>query len=415
MSGARLDMWVNIRIITLILMMGLFIYPVATTAKTTSEHLATQRGAQTDYELGSRYRLGLGVKADRQLAIEWFTKAANKGSAKGQYAVGWMLAFENEDQSDYEAALPWLLKAIGPRPEPYETGYEDTLKRAEKKLKWMCRKGVVSFPESHPFSADPKCLLARGNRFYHGRDKLSEVLVNSRNYRVERDYFQARLFLEKALKAGNKYAAINLAQIYQKGLGTPKSEEKFEHYLKIAGETNHGKTNFYLAERAKKNNDADEYVRRLERAAAGQYKRAASHLGTLYFKGDNIDQDIETALMFFLLGDERDYAKSYHKGHISTKADMVAFFQSDSAKSTLDAAKIRADDFAKTHKFLTSRKKNIEQSYRRALRDLNWVKKTNGVVPFKNTLLGSLLSLLFIPLLIYGSLFFIRTFMGSGN
>ena len=78
MSGARLDMWVNIRIITLILMMGLFIYPVATTAKTTSEHLATQRGAQTDYELGSRYRLGLGVKADRQLAIEWFTKAANK-------------------------------------------------------------------------------------------------------------------------------------------------------------------------------------------------------------------------------------------------------------------------------------------------------------------------------------------------
>ena len=406
-------MWVNTRFIIMILMMGLFIYPVSAAAKTITEHMATQRAAQTDYEIGSRYRLGLGVKADRELAIEWFAKAANQGSAKGQYAVGWMLAFQNEDQTDYEAALPWLLKASGPHPTPHESGYKDTLKRAERKLKWMCRKGVVSFPDSHPFSGDPKCLLARGNRLFHGRDKLSEVLVDSRNYQVERDYSQARLYLEKALKAGNKYAAINLAKIHKKGLGTPKSEEKFEHYLKIAGETNDGKTNFYLAKRAKKNNDTAEYTRRLERAATGKYQRAASRLGDLYFKGDGVEKDIETALMYALLGGERNYAKSHHKGRISTKADMVAFFQSEPAAATLEAAKMRADDFAKEHKFRKFRKKKIEESYRRAIRDLYWVKKTNGVVPFKNTFFGSLLRSLLMIFGIAVPVLFIRFFIAS--
>jgi len=353
--------------------------------------------AQTHYEMGSRYRLGIGIEKSPELALDWFTRAANKGSAKGQYAVAWMLAFsEDEGARDYLAALPWLLKASGPHPAPHESGYRDAQKRAEKKLKWMCRKGVVEFPDSHPFSKDPTCLLARGNRLFHGRDKLSEVLAGSRNYGVEKDYVQARKYLERALESGEKKAAVNLAKIHKKGLGTDKDETKFEYYLQIAGETNDGETNYYLAERANKNGNTDQYIERLKQAAVGKHSRASKQLGHVYFKGDIVEKDTETALMYYLLGGHRNYAKSYHGGRIDTKPEMVAFYLTDSAFATLETAKARADDFAKEHKFRRYGLKNIEESYSRAKSDLNWVKETNGVVPFKNTFGGNLFYRIFL-------------------
>ncbi len=393
----------------------LMLFAFSATAQSSPDSKARQLDAQTQYEMGSRYRLGLGVNANPKLALEWFTKAANQGSAKGQYAVAWMIAFsDDKDARDYVAALPWLLKASELESKPNETGYSDTKKRAEKKLRWMCKKGVVEFPNFHPMSEDPKCLLARGNRLFYGRDKLGE-LVGGRNYHVERDYVRARTFLEKALKAGEKGAAINLAKVYQKGLGTEENPEKFEYYLKLSGETNDGETNIFLAERAQKSGDIKEYLRRLEIAATDSHPRAARKLGQIYLKGDIAQKDSEMALMYLLLGGERNYAKSEHKGHITPKAEMVAVFQPDSAAATLDAAKVRADDFAKTHKFRSYRKKDIEQSYARAVRDLNWVKDTNGVVPFKNTFFGSLLNMLFMPLLILSPLILIRRFVGSRN
>ena len=90
---------------------------------------------------------------------------------------------------------------------------------------------------------------------------------------------------------------------------------------------------------------------------------------------------------------------------------MVAFFQSEPAAATLEAAKMRADDFAKEHKFRKFRKKKIEESYRRAIRDLNWVKDTNGVVPFKNTFFGSLLRSLLMIFGIAVPVLFIRFFI----
>lgn len=223
--------------------------------KVTTKNQPAILDALTQYQMGSKYRLGIGVEADPEIALKWFTKAANQGSAKAEYAVGWMLAFSDNPPHDYAAALPWLLKASGPHPGPIESGYRDTQKRANAKLDWMCKKGVVEFPQTHLYAADPKCLLARGNRLFYGRDKLGEILADSKNYHVEKDYVAARSFLERALEGGQKSAAINLTKIHQQGLGVPKNQEKFEVYLNIAGKTNDGKTNFFLAERAKEKNE----------------------------------------------------------------------------------------------------------------------------------------------------------------
>lgn len=346
-----------------------------------TSYAAQTLDAQTQYEMGSAYRKGIGVTADSDLALKWYRKAAEQGLAKGEYAVAWMLAFENEAQNDYVAALPWLLRASGPHKTPQGSAYAEIKNKAERRLKWMCKKGVVDFPASHPLSKDSKCWLARGNRFFYGRDRLGE-LAGLRNYHVERDYVRARTLLEKALAAGEKSAAINLANIYKDGLGTPPDDAKFEHYLQIAGETNNGRVNFFLAERAEKNMDIETYIRRLKIAATDEHTRAARQLGKVYFEGDLTDKDFETAFTYFFLGERESYfldRRARRKGGRlpGENADMLEFLRRDTALQILDRAKTRADAFAMTHDFRDSTLEKIERSYRNAVSDLNWIAEGN--------------------------------------
>lgn len=103
--------------------------------------------------------------------------------------------------------------------------------------------------------------------------------------------------------------------------------------------------------------------------------------------------------MYSLLAGKSEYIRKYNRRYNSLNSDMLALFQSDAAAQTLKAAKIKADSYAKQHKFRDYQTKKIERSYQRALSDLKWVKETNGELVFKQTFIGNLLDRLFFILM----------------
>ena len=72
------------------------------------------------YNLGTMYRKGDGVKQDYKEAVEWYRKAAEQGLANAQYNLGLMYAKGQGAPTDFAAALKWLQLAA-------ERGHEPAL------------------------------------------------------------------------------------------------------------------------------------------------------------------------------------------------------------------------------------------------------------------------------------------------
>lgn len=75
------------------------------------EPLATQGTAEAQYYLGELYWHGLGIDKDRQLAIEWYRKAADQGHAGAQYWLGYIYASDKQDAMNSSRAIAWFEKA----------------------------------------------------------------------------------------------------------------------------------------------------------------------------------------------------------------------------------------------------------------------------------------------------------------
>jgi TPR repeat protein len=63
------------------------------------------------YEIGSMYYYGEGVTDDDTKAMEWFRKAADKGIADAMYEIGYMYHFGFGVTEDETKAMEWLRKA----------------------------------------------------------------------------------------------------------------------------------------------------------------------------------------------------------------------------------------------------------------------------------------------------------------
>lgn len=71
--------------------------------------LAGKRTSQ--YNLGSMYYQGHGVKQDQTKAAYWFEKAAEQGSANAQYSLGQMYEYGYGVDKDNEKSVFWYAKA----------------------------------------------------------------------------------------------------------------------------------------------------------------------------------------------------------------------------------------------------------------------------------------------------------------
>ncbi|MCL2234180.1 MAG: sel1 repeat family protein [Firmicutes bacterium] len=66
-------------------------------------------GAQVN--VGKFYKYGMGVEQSRDLAMEWFAKAASLDNAQAQYNLG-ELFFEKDSSASMQNAMKWYEKAL---------------------------------------------------------------------------------------------------------------------------------------------------------------------------------------------------------------------------------------------------------------------------------------------------------------
>ena len=71
--------------------------------------------ANAQYELGRRYKLGLGVPKDDREAVKWYLKAANQGNAAGQFWLGAMYDHGRGVPKDAVKAYAWMILAAAQR------------------------------------------------------------------------------------------------------------------------------------------------------------------------------------------------------------------------------------------------------------------------------------------------------------
>ena len=77
------------------------------------------------YLMGRMYHYGLGVTKDDKKAVEWYTKAAEQGYARGQYNLGDMYENGKGVTKDLKNAVEWYTKAAeqGNAPGQCNLGY----------------------------------------------------------------------------------------------------------------------------------------------------------------------------------------------------------------------------------------------------------------------------------------------------
>ncbi|WP_143541459.1 tetratricopeptide repeat protein, partial [Rodentibacter genomosp. 1] len=73
--------------------------------------LAEQGNAIAQFNLGSMYKKGRGVKQDYAEAVKWFTKAAEQGDAIAQFNLGLMYKKGRGVKQDYAEAVKWYTKS----------------------------------------------------------------------------------------------------------------------------------------------------------------------------------------------------------------------------------------------------------------------------------------------------------------
>ena len=341
--------------------------------------------AQAEFVQGSRYFYGRGTEKDMDKALEWYMKSAERGHAKSELAVSQVLAYGDLKNPRYQEALPWLIKASSPHNTPQISGMERAQVSAKKNLRWMCNKGVVDFPDTHPYAHNPKCWLRRGNRLYRGSSPIDYYLLKDKKkyYGVKKDYVAARNYLEKAFEAGQTKAAANLAIIYYKGLAGPKDMEKFDFYVNIASEVGHAKSSYYLAERAFKNGNYKHYIDKLNSASQRGHVKALSKLAWEYFNGEHLNRNHDSAFTYFFLAGKTEFVRKRDVRHGDFrlpffKNRFLPTFKTDISLKLLKNSHKKAQDFAKENKFKPYQIKKIDRSYNIAVSDFNYVQETGG-------------------------------------
>jgi uncharacterized protein len=158
------------------------------------------------------YEEGKGVEQDYVIAMSWYRKAADEGSAYAQNILGDMYREGTGVPQDYQTAVSWYRKAAD--------GGDD---RAQRLL------GIM-YEEGKGVSQDPVIALqwfnlaaGRGSEFEAAiRDSFAQKMTPAQ---IAEALTLAMNWYRRAADQGNSDAQFNLALLYDKGQGVPHSDE----------------------------------------------------------------------------------------------------------------------------------------------------------------------------------------------
>jgi uncharacterized protein len=182
-------------------------------ARTIAQKLASAGDSRAMAMLGALYQGGHGVAADRQKAVEWFTKAAGKGHMEAAYTLAMMYV----EDGDTAKARPWLEKtaAAGNMQAAYNLGILFLgLKPPDYKsaAPWFTKAANAGVAEA---------------QYNLGR-------LNAEGLGVAKDRLKAGEWFAKAAVQGLPDAALDYGIMVFRGEGVKKDEKIGAQWLLIA-------------------------------------------------------------------------------------------------------------------------------------------------------------------------------------
>ena len=212
--------------------------------------------------LGVMSQRGLGVPKDEARALDWYRKAADLGNQRAAHLV----LRSTDTGVGVERGSP-----------------------AAQALAAQMRERFFSVT-----AAPVDTLQAQAER----GDASAEHNLAAR-FEQAKDYAQAIKWYERAAAHGSEMSAMNLAQMYEKGIGVKADPaEAIRRYKVLAGQGN-GEARYRLAVLAESSGDyaqaADLHQRSIDR---GDF-RAMLNLGEMHEQGRGVKQDVKRAVALY--------------------------------------------------------------------------------------------------------------------
>lgn len=300
-------------------------------------------------KIGDFYAQGLGVEPSGAQAAEWYKKAAAQGDTSADWKLAQLYIQGTLVKQDYEEALPYLQLAaqagnVSAQTELarfYNEGLGGLSANKGDAILWNLKAAAMG---SQPAQQALRSLREADPDFYDVVNRFSATLLLAAQgdsqaqlsagegyhmgYPVTKNDEEALKYLTLAWQEGQfPEAALELAEMYQKGEGTSPDENKALELLGAAAQAKFPAAQYTLGERAYKANPPNyqDAFAWFSNAAEGGSAPAQYMTGFMLMQGQGTERSVSLAIEFFKkAANQNDIAAQYVLGQIYWKGLGVA-------------------------------------------------------------------------------------------
>lgn len=260
------------------------------------------------YALGGMYQNGLGTAVDRKMAREWYEGAYRDFSAKAEkisddqleYRLGYMDMTGTGTEVDYAKAEQRFLKA-------------DFLGNTDGTFGLGKLYANVLFEKYSPELSKKYYRKAAEKGHVYAQIALAKLLLRETKNPEQTE--EAIGWLEKAAETGNASALYALGNLYYSGKSVQQDLDKAESYFRLGADKDPAcqcGLGLVKLEKAQTQQEIEEAISWLVRAAEEGGSMALYTLGTVYFYGKKVEKDLDKAISWFQQGaDQEDLRCQY--------------------------------------------------------------------------------------------------------
>ena len=293
---------------------------------------------------GDFYAQGLGVEPNGAQAAEWYRKAAAQGDTGAAWKLAQLYIQGTLVKQDYEEALPYLqlsaqagnVAAQTELARFYSEGLGGLSASKGDSILWNLKASAMGSQEAQEAlraqrEAEPDfydvvnrfsatlLLAAQGD----SQAQLSAGEGYHMGYPVTKNDEEALRYFTLAWQEGQlPAAAFELSEMYQKGEGTEKDENKALELLGAAAQAKNPSAQYALGERAYKAEPANyqDAFAWFSNAAEGGLAQAQYMTGFMLTQGQGTERSVPLAIEFFKkAANQNDTAAQYVLGQIYWK------------------------------------------------------------------------------------------------
>ncbi len=252
-----------------------------------------------EYRIGKMYAGSLRTEQDDTAAVEWFSKAANRGHQYAQYALAKLYSQGKGIPQDNGKALMWFQRSAA-QGNPY--------------AKYQAAKRILADPVAAPEQRD-QAVDWLTEAAEAGLDYAQYAL--GKLYRdggsVEQDALQAVIWFTEAAEQNNQHAMYALSKLHLEAGDPAKALRWFQRSAELGNQFAQYRLGKLLLSGEGVPKDATGAVRWLTEAAEQGNQYAQYALGKLYLLGQDVSQDKDAATRWFTLAAEQgnEYARYF--------------------------------------------------------------------------------------------------------